>query len=69
MKFQIGDKVQKVKGYRFPGTIVAAFTTLKGRRRYVVECSEPAVDGILHIYSGEDLMAIWRPGVLPNDRD
>ena len=50
--------MQKIKGYRFPGTVVAAFVTLKGRERYVVECSVPEVDGILHIYSAADLESV-----------
>ena len=58
MKFPVGTKVQKVRGYRFPGTVIAAFITLKGRERYVVECSVPEVDGILHIYSAADLEEI-----------
>jgi len=54
-KFKEGDRVQKVKGYRFPGTIICAFTTLKGLERYAVECSVPEVDGILHLYGPNDL--------------
>lgn len=53
--FLVGQRVRKVRGYAFPGVIVASFETLKGYRRYVVECDVPDVSGILHIYSGKDL--------------
>ena len=51
----IGDKVRKVKGYRWPGVVVAKFETLSGKLRYVVECTVPEVAGALHIYSPEQL--------------
>lgn len=48
----IGDKVTKVTGdYKFQGVIVAKFTKLDGKVRYVVE----NVDGILHIFSEKNL--------------
>ena len=53
-----GDKVQKIKGYRWPGVIVAAFETIEGKRRYVVECTVPEVAGALHIYSPEQIEVI-----------
>lgn len=51
----IGDKVRKVKGYSWPGVVVAKFETLNGKLRYVVECTVPEVAGALHIYSPEQL--------------
>lgn len=54
-KFLIGDRVKKVKGYPFPGIVVAVFETLKDEIRYVVECTVPDVAGILHIYNGDQL--------------
>lgn len=51
----IGDKVQKVKGYLWPGVIVAIFKTLNGKERYVVECTVPEVRGALHIYSADQI--------------
>ena len=51
MKFQVGQKVEKVSGYRWPGVVVAVFTTLGGAERYVVECTVPEVAGALHIYA------------------
>lgn len=53
MKFKIGDRVKKVKGeYGFPGVVVAAFTTLTGNERYVVEMD---TYHLLHIFNGEQL--------------
>jgi hypothetical protein len=52
---QIGDRVRKIKGYQWPGIIVADFTNLAGQRRIVVECTVPEVAGALHIYSPEQL--------------
>lgn len=53
--FSVGDRVRKVKGYEWPGVVVAAFTTLDYKPRYVVECTVPEVAGALHIYNGEQL--------------
>lgn len=53
--FRVGDKVRKVKGYSWPGVVVACFQTLSGQWRYVVECTVPEVAGALHIYNGEQL--------------
>jgi len=47
--------VQKTKGYKWPGIIVAIFANLKGELRVVVECTVPEVAGALHIYSPEQL--------------
>ena len=55
VKLKIGDDVKKIKGYAWPGVIVARFTTLAGKTRYVVECTVPGVEGALHIYSPEQL--------------
>jgi hypothetical protein len=53
--FKIGSKVHKAKGYRWPGVIVADFLTTEGKRRLVVECTVPEVEGALHIYNPEQL--------------
>ena len=55
---KIGDRVQKIKGYRWPGIIVADFTTLTGQRRLVVECTSPDIAGALHIYNEDQLQVI-----------
>ena len=52
---EVGDKVEKVKGYRWPGVVVAVFETTGGKLRYVVECTIPEVAGALHIYSPEQI--------------
>lgn len=52
---QIGDKVNKVSGYKYPGIVVAVFHNLKGDDRYVVECTVPEVAGMLHIYNRNQL--------------
>ena len=56
--FVVVDKVQKIKGYSWPGVVVACFKTLAGQPRYVVECTVPEVAGALHIYNGEQLEII-----------
>ena len=53
-----GDRVQKIKGYRWPGVVVSAFQTLNGEWRYAVECTTPDVQGALHIYNREQLEII-----------
>lgn len=55
MTLKVGDKVQKTKGYRWPGVVVAMFETLAGRIRVVVECTVPEVAGALHIYSPDQI--------------
>jgi len=52
---EVGDKVEKVSGYRFPGVIVAKFFKLNNDVRYVVECIAPSASGMLHIFSGKQL--------------
>jgi hypothetical protein len=55
-EFNVGDKVNKLRGYKWPGVVVARFQTLGGDTRYVVECTVPEVAGALHIYSPSDLV-------------
>lgn len=52
MKFKVGDKVNKVAGYSFPGSVRAAFTTEEGEARYVVQLQEY---GLLHIFNESQL--------------
>lgn len=54
-KFKVGDKVQKTSGYRFPGVVVSVYTTLKGKTRYVVECTSPDVEECQHIFNEDQL--------------
>lgn len=52
--FEVGDKVNKSKGYKFPGTVVSKYKTLKGEIRYVVEMDEY---GLQHIFNEDQLMS------------
>ena len=54
-RYPIATKVQKKTGYAYPGVIVAVFNKLNGEIRYVVECTIPEVEGMLHIFSEKDL--------------
>jgi len=51
-KFQIGDKAVKLKGYKFPCTIVSVFKTVDGNVRVVGELDDY---GLLHIFNEEQL--------------
>ncbi len=51
-KFRIGNKASKLKGYKFPCTIVSVFKTLKGETRVVGEMDEY---GLLHIFNEDQL--------------
>lgn len=55
MVFEVGDRVEKPCGYKWPGVVVAVFETTTGVRRYVVECTVPEVAGALHIYAPNQL--------------
>lgn len=46
-----GDKVRKIKGYPFDGTVLGTFITLAGLERIVVESD--AIQGLLHIFAPE----------------
>ncbi len=50
--YNIGDKVHKVSGYKFPGTVRAVFLTSTGELRYVVELDGY---GLLHIFNERQL--------------
>ena len=52
VKFKIGDKAYKPKGYKFPCTIVSVFETLAGNIRVVAEMDEY---GLLHIFNETQL--------------
>ncbi len=51
-KFKVGDKVDKVKGYSFPGIVAAVFETSNLSLRYVVEMD---TYHLLHIFNEEQL--------------
>ena len=50
--FKIGDKIQKPKGYKFDGIIVAIFQNTAGETRIVAELEN---NGMLHIFSETQL--------------
>lgn len=52
MKFNVGDKAYKPKGYKFPCTIVGVFRTIKGEIRVVGEMDGY---GLLHIFNEDQL--------------
>ncbi len=52
MKFKIGDKAYKTKGYKFPCTIVSIFKNTKGEIRIVAEME---YNGMLHIFNETQL--------------
>ena len=54
-KFKIGDKVDKLTGYKFPGTVVSVFETTAGKIRLVVEMDNY---GLLHIFNEDGLIKI-----------
>ena len=54
---EVGDRVEKAKGYSYPGIVVAKFKKVDGvEERLVVECTEPAVQGMLHIFKEDQLV-------------
>jgi hypothetical protein len=58
MVLEIGMKVEKPGGYPFPGTVVAAFKTLAGQDRVVVESE--AAPGLLHIFALNQLIYVGK---------
>jgi hypothetical protein len=58
VQFKVGDKVEKVSGYKWPGVVVSVFDTLSQERRVVVECTVAEIAGALHIYNEKQLMIV-----------
>jgi hypothetical protein len=58
MTICVGDRVEKLRGYKWPGVVVAVFKTLAGENRIVVECTVREVAGALHIYSPEQVYCL-----------
>lgn len=52
LKFSVGDKAYKPKGYKFPCTIVSIFKTTNGDVRIVGEMDD---NGMLHIFNESQL--------------
>lgn len=55
MKFSIGNNVRKTKGYHYFGAVVAAFQTLAGEDRYVVESTSEGSLRMLFIFNDGQL--------------
>ena len=56
---KVGDKVEKISGYKYPGIVVAKFNKIGStQERFVVECTESAVSGMLHIFNGSQLRKV-----------
>jgi len=54
-EIKIGDKVKKVKWYKFPWTVVSVYNTLSWEVRYVVEATGSDYIGMQHIFNREQL--------------
>ena len=55
---KVGDKVETVWGIHKPGVVVAKFKKIDAwdkEERFVVECTEPAVAGMLRIFRKDEL--------------
>ena len=61
-RLPIGTPVRKVIGYPFPGEVRAAFTTISGNERFVVEATGEEYRGMLHIFNGDQLRALSKAG-------
>jgi len=55
--FRLYSYVQKRSGYKYPGMVMAVFVTRAGETRYVVEAIHPDFEGMLHIFSEEQLQS------------
>ncbi len=68
MKFKVGDKVRKIKGYKFEGIIIGSGYKLDGERiLYMVEVAkyldnntfdlqlEQNCGGMVHIFAEQDI--------------
>ena len=54
-EFKVGDRVNKLKGYEFPGTVVSVFVTTAGETRLVVEMDNYC---LLHIFNPNQLKIV-----------
>jgi hypothetical protein len=57
-QLKVGDKVEKISGYKWPGVVVSVFDTLSNERRVVVECTVAEIAGALHIYNEKQLKVV-----------
>ena len=69
MMLKIRDKVEKVSGYKYPGIVVARFNKINSTEiRLVVECTEPTVSGMLHIFREDQLKKVEEEVITPTRR-
>ena len=54
----IGNRVEKKRGYQWPGIVIMSGLTLAGERRVVVECTVSEVSGALHVYDPQQLRVV-----------
>ena len=58
MKYKIGMKVRKLKGYEFIGEVRAVFTTRKGEERLIIELVNECCgngDRMLHVFNPDQV--------------
>lgn len=55
---RIGDQVEKLQGYKWPGEIVSLFKTKNGDQRVVVECTSPDVLGEMRVFRPSELLVV-----------
>jgi hypothetical protein len=55
-KFRKFSYVHKCKGYKYPGMVIGIVYTRKNEIRYVVEAIHPDYEGMLHIFSEDQLV-------------
>lgn len=63
---KVGDHVNKIDGYSYPGVVVAVFDKLSGEQRMVVEFVSPGTkdgEGMLHIFSPRQLFKTDRDNI------
>lgn len=60
--YKVGTRVVKTSGYSFPGEVRAAYTTISGQLRYVIEAVIPTgeCEGMQHIFNPEQIIAVGR---------
>jgi hypothetical protein len=56
MKFKLGDKVRKPKGYNFePAVIIMAGKDINNEDRYAAQISQGQCKGMIHIFNEDQL--------------
>jgi hypothetical protein len=53
---EVGDYVEKITGYKYPGVVVSVFKNTDGDTRYVVEHTISI--GMLHIFSPSQIKKV-----------